>query len=212
MIKQNKLQNLNFQNLIFISKIIKDIEHFIFYGSLLGIIRDQNIIKNDDDVDFLINHKFKKVVLKKMKLNSSFKLNKKVSNEYFNQFIKKENNLISFVDFYFYIKDKKKKYIIEKHNFLSNINDEKFEIHIPNKLIFPIIKDKTYKIFNIPKNSKAICKFLYGDTWSKPLKKNTGYRMEIQNNKPLIVRRGYLGSLTRLLKEKLNINNYKKIH
>ena len=43
-----------------------------------------------------------------MKLNSSFKLNKKVSNEYFNQFIKKENNLISFVDFYFYIKDKKK--------------------------------------------------------------------------------------------------------
>ena len=73
MIKQNKLQNLNFQNLIFISKIIKDIEHFIFYGSLLGIIRDQNIIKNDDDVDFLINHKFKKVVLKKMKLNSSFK-------------------------------------------------------------------------------------------------------------------------------------------
>ena len=65
MIKQNKLQNLNFQNLIFISKIIKDIEHFIFYGSLLGIIRDQNIIKNDDDVDFLINHKFKKVVLKK---------------------------------------------------------------------------------------------------------------------------------------------------
>ncbi len=206
MSRQNKLQKLNFQNLKSVSNIIKNLEHFIFYGSLLGIIRDQNIIKNDDDVDFLINYKLKKKVLDKMKLYTSFKLNEKISNKYFIQFTKRKSNLITFIDFYFYIKDPKKNYIIEKHNFLSNINDEKYALHIPNKLIFPIIKDKKFNKFNIPKNPKAICKFLYGDTWSKPLKKNTGYRMEVVNNKPLIIKRSYFGSLTRLIKEKFKIN------
>tara|TARA_B100000780_G_C21111517_1_gene449217 strand:+ start:822 stop:1460 length:639 start_codon:yes stop_codon:yes gene_type:complete len=212
MIKQNKLQNLNFQNLLSVSKILRNIEHFIFYGSLLGIIRDKNIITGDDDVDFLINYKFKNLVLKKMKLNKSFELNKKVSNNYFIQFIKKKQNIMTFVDFYFYIKDPKKNYIIEKHNFLSNINDKKFAIHIPNKIIFPIIKDNTFSKFNIPNNPKAICRFLYGDKWSKPLKKNTGYRMEIIKNKPLLIKRSFLGSLTRLLKEILSINSHKKIY
>ena len=212
MIKKDRLQNLNFENLILISKIIDKFEHFIFYGTLLGIIREKDIIKGDDDVDFLINFKFKKLILKKMKLNNKFKLNKKVSNNYFVQFIRKKEKLLSFVDFYFYIKDPKKNYIIEKHNFLSNINDKKFAIHIPNKIIFPIIKDNTFSKFNIPNNPKAICRFLYGDKWSKPLKKNTGYRMEIIKNKPLLIKRSFLGSLTRLLKEILSINSHKKIY
>jgi len=41
---QDKLQKLNFQNLISISTLIKDIEHFIFYGTLLGIVRENNVI------------------------------------------------------------------------------------------------------------------------------------------------------------------------
>ena len=90
MFSKNKLQKLNFQNLKSVSNIIKNLEHFIFYGSLLGIIRDQNIIKNDDDVDFLINYKLKKKVLDKMKFDNSFKLNEKISNKYFIQFTKKK--------------------------------------------------------------------------------------------------------------------------
>ena len=90
MIKKETLQNLNFENLTIVSKILRNIEHFIFYGTLLGIIRDHNIIKTDDDIDILENNKFKVLVLKKMKLNNSFKLNKKVSNNYFVQFVKKK--------------------------------------------------------------------------------------------------------------------------
>jgi len=48
MFLQNKLQKLNLQNLIFVSNLIKNIEHFIFYGTLLGIIREKNIIKGDE--------------------------------------------------------------------------------------------------------------------------------------------------------------------
>ena len=75
-------------------------------------------------------------------------------------------------------------------------------------MIFPIVKGKK---FNMPKKPKILCKYIYGDTWSKPLKKNTNYRPEIINNKPLLVRRSYLGSLTRRFKELFNINNYKKV-
>lgn len=210
MIKKETLQNLNFENLTIVSKILRNIEHFIFYGTLLGIIRDHNIIKTDDDIDILVNNKFKVLVLKKMKLNNSFKLNKKVSNNYFVQFVKKKNNLTSFVDIHFYIKDSKKKYIVDRHNLLSNINNKKFALHIPNKLIFPIKKDKKFVKFNVPRNPRSICKFLYGKTWLKPIKKGTGYRMEIVNNKLLLIKRSYLGSLTRFFKQALNISFHKK--
>ena len=76
---QNKLQKLNFQNLISISTLIKDIEYFIFYGTLLGIVRENNVIKGDDDIDFMVDYKSKKKLLKKMTLNKTFKINKKVS-------------------------------------------------------------------------------------------------------------------------------------
>ena len=45
MFDKNKLQELNFQNLISVSPLLKNIEYFIFYGTLLGIIRENNIIK-----------------------------------------------------------------------------------------------------------------------------------------------------------------------
>ena len=208
MTDQDRLQKLNFQNLIIVSSLIKKIEYFIFYGTLLGIVREKNIIKYDDDIDFMVNHKSKKFLFKKMKLNKTFKINKKVTNDYFAQFIKKKDGLISFVDFYFYIKDPKKKYIVDKHNWLGNIGDKRFALHFPKNMIFPIIKGKN---FNMPKKPKVTCKYIYGDTWSKPLKKNTNYRPEVVNNKPLLIRRSYIGSLTRQFKELFNINSYKKI-
>ncbi len=208
MFKQNKLQKLNFQNLIFVAPLLRDIEYFIFYGTMLGIIRENNIIKGDDDIDFLVNYKSKKLLLKKMKKAKSFKMNKKVCNKYFIQYIKKYNNLRTFVDFYFYVNNPKKNYIIDKHNWIGNINDKRFAIHFPKKLIFPIVKKKK---FNMPKNPIAACKFIYGNSWSKPQKKNTNYRPEIINNKPILIKRSYLGSLTREFKEIFNISRFKKV-
>ena len=210
MFSKNKLQKLNFQNLLSISSLIseKKIEYFIFYGTLLGIIRENNIIKGDDDIDFMVNHKSKKLLLKKMSLNKKFKINMKVSNNYFVQYIKKNNGLITFVDFYFYTKDSKKSYIIDRHNWLGNINNKRFALHFPKKMIFPIDKSKK---FNLPKRPKMVCSYIYGKTWLTPLEKNTNYRPEIINNKPVLIRRSYIGSLTRKLKSMLNISTYKKI-
>ena len=208
MFDQSKLQKLNFHNLISISPLLKDIEYFIFYGTLLGIVRENNIIKGDDDIDFLVNHKFKNLLLKKMKLEKSFKMNKKVCNKYFVQYIKKYKKLRTFVDFYFYVNQPKKKFIIDKHNWIGNINDERFSLHFPKKIIFPIKKGTK---FNMPKNPIAACKYIYGETWSKPLKKNTNYRPEIINNKPVLIKRSYFGSITRKFKEIFNISRFKKV-
>ena len=34
---------------------IKNIDFILFYGSLLGYVRENDFIKNDDDIDILIN-------------------------------------------------------------------------------------------------------------------------------------------------------------
>ena len=168
--------------------------------------RDNKIIPGDDDVDLLINYKYKNNVLKKMISNKSFKINKKVSNKFFVQYVNEDIGITSFVDFYFYINSPKKNYIIEKHNFLSNFKDPKFSIHFPKKFIFPIKKDKYYKRVSLPKRPEKMCQFLYGTEWKTPLKKNISYRMEIVNNKPLLIKRSFLGSITRWFKTKLSIN------
>ena len=208
MISKKNIQKQNFDNLLEVSSSIKNIEYFIFYGTLLGITRDNNIIKGDDDVDFMVSYNSKKLLLKKMSLIKTFKLNKKVSNNYFVQYIKIKDGIKTFVDFYFYLNDTKKNYIVDRHNWLGNIKDKRFSLHFPKQIIFPIKKNGK---FNIPKNSIEACKYLYGKTWSKPLKKNINYRAEIINNRPLLVRRSFLGSITRRVKEILNIINYKKI-
>ena len=84
--KQSNLQKLNLQNMLTVSKILKNIEHFVCFGTLLGLIREQKIISGDDDVDFFVDYKNKKKIIQKIKLNKSFKVNKKVSNKHFIQF------------------------------------------------------------------------------------------------------------------------------
>ena len=146
-----------------------------------------------------------------MKLNKSFKINKKVSNKYFTQFIKKKDNLMNFVDFYFFTKNSKDNYIIDRHNWLANIFDSNFALHFPSKMIFPIKNDKNFKTIFIPNKPKSLLKLLYGKTWFSPLKKNIEYRVEIKNNKPLIIRRSFLGSITRWFKGKINTKKYNKV-
>ncbi len=199
--KSTLLQKRYLEDLKYISKLLNKYRPFVFYGTLLGITREKNLIKNDDDVDVLINIKYKKKVISKLKKIKNFTINKKIINKYFVQFINNKGRLKTFIDFYFYINKKNKKHIVEKHNWLSTINSKDHEIHIPKKLIFPLKKIKGFQNISFPNQCQKLCRFLYGDDWRLPLKKNTGYRMEIVNNKPKLIKRSFLGSFTRLLKD-----------
>ncbi len=198
--KSTKLQKRYLDDLKFIFKLLKDYSPFVFYGTLLGITRENNLIKGDDDIDILININYKKEVISILKNTESFKQSKGITNDYFTQFINNKDNIKTLIDIYFYIDQKNKDYLIEKHNWLSTINSKKHELHIPKKLVFPLKNIKEYENIVFPNENEKLCRFLYGETWRIKLKKNTGYRMEIVNNKPKLIRRSFLGRLTRIVK------------
>ena len=45
----------NLKNIERISPNLKDVKHFLFYGSLLGYKRHNNVIEGDDDIDILVD-------------------------------------------------------------------------------------------------------------------------------------------------------------
>lgn len=208
MFNKSRLDKINLGNLLDISKVLKRYEYSVYKGTLLGLTRDGGVIKGDDDVDILTDIKNRSVIKKEILKLKKFRINNKVSSNYFIQFVN-EKKIKSFVDVYFFINKNENNYIIEKHNFLSFVNNKKYEIHIPKKLIFPTKKSKSFKDVKLPNNPKGLCEYLYGESWVKPIKKNSGYRVEIIKNKPFIIQRSKFGYLTRYIKQLIS-NNFKK--
>ncbi len=208
MTKTEFLQNTNLENLIFISNELKEFNPFVYFGTLLGLTRENRILKNDDDIDLCLNSKFRENVIDKINNLKDYDINHKVCNKYFIQLVRRKNDIKTFIDLYFYIDHDN--FIEEKHNFFASISLESHSIHIPKKLIFPLHKSKKFKEVNLPNQSKELCKFFYGNNWEKPMKKNSDYRFEIINHKPVLIKRSFLGSLTRAFKYFFNSEFRKK--
>ena len=60
-------RRLNRDNLIQVSGLLIDVEHFVFFGGLLGIVRDGDIIEGDDDIDIYVNLKDRGKILTHLK-------------------------------------------------------------------------------------------------------------------------------------------------
>lgn len=183
------LKDLNKANLIEISEMIIDIEYFAFFGTLLGLTRESDIIEHDDDIDFLVNLNERDALINKLKFspfNIDFEnpLNK---TNFFLTATRKQANVETTVDFYFYENNRDRDFIVERWNFFGNTEDPSFAIHIPKNFIFPIIKEEYFGTkINLPNDKDAICKFLYGPNWRNPLKKGLEYKTTIVNNKPVL--------------------------
>ena len=96
-----------------------DIEHFVMFGTLLGLTRDGEPISGDDDVDFYVNIKHRESVssmLKNLGLEVDYS---KFPNDskYFTQVQGILDGEIIRVDFYFYDADSSRDYILDKWNF-----------------------------------------------------------------------------------------------
>ena len=179
----------NFSNLIFISKILKELEYFVFFGTLLGLVREKNIIKNDDDIDLYINIKERERLIKILKENFVIvDLNLSVNKtKYFLQVNRVINDKNAIIDFYFYEDDHDGFYIIEKWNFEGMINDPSKHLRIPKIFTHPIqkVSIKSHK-FNLPAQPEYLCEFLYGKKWKKKLKKDIDYDIKILDGKPVM--------------------------
>ena len=130
--KKKLIQKTNLENLIFISKELKEFDPFVYFGTLLGLTRENNVLINDDDIDLCLNSKFKENVIKKLNNLNDYKINYKVCNKYFIQLIGMKNNINTFIDLYFYIDHDN--YIEEKHNFFASISYKYFPFPLPLSL------------------------------------------------------------------------------
>ena len=50
-------QKYNEINLKELLPLFEELEYFVFFGTLLGLIRGNELLEYDDDIDFLINEK-----------------------------------------------------------------------------------------------------------------------------------------------------------
>lgn len=179
----------NFTNLVFIDKIIHKLECFVFYGTLLGLVRDKNLIKNDDDIDILINLKDRDKLIEILKKNSVIvDFNLSVNKEKcFFQVKRTINNRNAIIDFYFYEVSPDNYYIIEKWNFHSDPGNLSKHLRIPKIFTHPIkrVKIKSHK-FNLPAQPEYLCEFLYGKYWRKKLNKDSDYKVIVFDGKPVL--------------------------
>ena len=179
----------NFENLVFFTKLISHLEYFVFFGSLLGLVRENNLIEGDDDIDLYVNIKHRDELIKILKDNSvEVNLNLSVNkNDSFLQIKRSINNKDLICDFYFYEDHLDEKFIVEKWNFEGGTNDTSKHLRIPKIYIFPI-QTKTVRSFqiNFPAEPIYLCEFLYGKNWRSKLKKDYEYTIKVIDGKPIL--------------------------
>ena len=179
----------NFSNLIFITNIISELEYFIFFGTLLGMVRENNLIENDDDIDIYVNLKEREKLIQILKNNSvNVDLDLKVNqNPSFLQITRLINNKNAIIDFYFFEDNLDDFYLIEKWNFEGGTNNPDTHLRIPKIFTHPIKKVEIKKSFiKFPAQPKYLCEFLYGKNWHKKMEKGTEYTIKVIGGKPVL--------------------------
>ena len=153
------------------TKNLSHVEHFIFFGTLLGFIREGEPISGDDDVDVFVNKihfdEIKKVIQKLDFVidESNFPNTTKFFIQAKGQI--KENDVT--IDFYFYDSDADEDYIIEYWTGHSAPEKEDSILKIPKALIFPLNKRKFNGLeLDVPHHSEVVCEYLYGISWRVP--------------------------------------------
>jgi hypothetical protein len=182
----------NRTNLVLISKLLEDVDHFVFFGTLLGLTRELDLIEGDDDIDILVPLEKRDLAIQKISSVDSFKINfdKKCNKfDYFLQVDSSVNGRSSLVDFYFYENKPDDDYIIDRWNFLGKCENSKFSLHIPKKLIFPLVQEEFFcQKIKLPACRELICEWLYGNSWRTPRLKNVSYIMRIIGNRPRLIK------------------------
>ncbi len=180
-----------FENLLYISNLIKEFENFVFFGTLLGLVRENKIIDGDDDIDFYVNIKDRSNLIKKLKSNSLIidENNPVNKDDSFIQVFRKLNEKLFVIDFYFYEDDKDEDFIVERWNFQGMPHNKDKHLRIPKIFIYPI-QQKEYKSspVNFPSQSIQLCEFLYGPYWKKKITKDEDYTIKVINNKPVLLK------------------------
>lgn len=149
------------ENLLKFHSIIEktNIRYGLYFGTLLGAIRENDFIAHDEDTDIYILEEDRKLFI-----NQLFAFRK-----YGLELVRVRNNLMSFmsngeyIDIYFFKRIKKYK--------IFNYRSIGSKYHIKEKYILDR-KKYTFKgeEFYIPSNAEKVLEILYGKNWKTPIK------------------------------------------
>lgn len=182
-------QETNRRNLIDVFGHLRGIECFPFFGTLLGLTRNGDVIPHDDDVDVYVNINDRDRLLKLL-AESEFRIDlqhEHNSTKWFLQAVREDSDAPSYVDFYFYEDDIEVGCVVERWNFSGDWEDGENHLHVPRNLIYPISEAEFFSVrIPMPANPAGCCQYLYGGEWRRPLMKRLGYSTEIVNNVPQI--------------------------
>ena len=166
------------------------IEHFVFFGTLLGLCRSGKPIVGDDDVDFYVNHKhYEQVQVLIQSLGFSIDYDSFPNNsDRFMQVHGEISGLEVRVDFYFYDTDSDENFVLDHWNFVAQPKNKAKVLKIPKPLIFPLARTP-YEGMSVavPKFGAIICEFLYGENWRVPQKKFVDYKIDVLGGRPIRV-------------------------
>jgi hypothetical protein len=169
----------------------------VFYGTLLGFIRDYDFIEGDDDIDFIVSKQYYNLFLNTFN-SSDLKINISSRENYFIQiFIPVGDSNIP-CDFYFYDYNKEQNTIYvcwENKNY-------------PYDSIFPTKTNFFYNFeLNFPNNPINIFKLEYGNSYLIPIKKVEGNKFILKNKYITDILSDYLNNYQLKPFELFAINN-----
>jgi len=169
----------NLENLKLIAPRLSGLEYCVFFGTLLGCHREGNLLEMDDDVDIFINSEHRSQVLD---ILTDLGFDIRLNTDIFVQGCVEREGVMSYVDFYLYRKSEE--HAVDEWNF-GGLNGE--VLHVPLDILFPTVKANVGDIcINMPKDADSCCRFLYGDNYRTPLRKNAEYTTRIVDHKPVI--------------------------
>ena len=197
--KRRVPQYVNEDNLQYFCSLLSSIEHFVFFGTLLGLVRDNSTIDGDDDIDFYVHARDREALLAAIKAANFGKSINIIEDTtpYFLSVSRTVDDEDGIVDFYFYRSDDSSDYIWDKWNFSGHYKSKANAMKVPKSMIFPI-EQKSYKgkFVNMPNNASEVCEYLYGKNWRRPLVKKRQYITRMINNIPFIFNGNMIGRFT----------------
>ena len=167
-----------------------NMEYFMFYGSLLGCVREGSILEMDDDIDIMVNSKHRTELYQMIEedfesIDTSMHPNHTM---HFLQGTRVVNGTQTYVDFYLYDSEINKNNIIDRWNFWGRPAEPDYHLMIPKSLIYPIKKKSfDFGTCGIPAKEVDTVKYLYGERWMHPSNKGKQYTTIIKNGRPYVV-------------------------
>lgn len=188
MAKKSVSREFNRKNLVFFSEVLEQVEHFAFFGTLLGLERDGDLIEGDDDIDFYVPMRERENLISKLAdYGLSVKCDEAPNDTpYFLQARREIAGIEVLADFYLF-EEIANEFLVDRWNFSGNVSYLDMSLHIPKKLIYPLQKREFFgQQVSLPNRTRELCEFLYGSTWKQKLQKGTCYKTLIWRNKPVV--------------------------